>query len=925
MIGHRIYTFVILLLISVCAFVVRAQQYTIHNLVGSTGPTCPQVNYIYLDPDSLLWLGTGNTVERYDGTGYLCYSFKEQFKDRGENIVSSIIRTHGHDYWVGNLKGLWKLNHQTKMIDRMFSNEINVSVNVLGKDENENLYVGAANGLYIYREGENLQHVRLEKSEEQQGNQIVDISVHSEKEIWLLLSEAVVFYNPISDVTNKYPTPSGSGYGRFTCCTRIGNILYIGTEKKGVITFDLRSCSYSPFMNEWGSSVSCLSYNAQDLLGVGTTNDGISLISLKEKKVTYSVGYDVENKAGLTSDLISTLLVYDNDIWVGTKFYLGWDHLIYHNDMISLYSCGDFTSRDIPIRSFLHTKDYTFIGTRDGFYVISEKDKKTHYFAMGKKGSEILRSNLIFSFYEYQGKYIVGTFRGGAYLFDTKIMSLLPFDSSGQLDNNDVFMYLTDEKGDLWIATLGGLYKCGKDMKIQKGYTPSNSDLPGNIVYFILLDSQQRFWVGTNKGLVLLNRQKEHFTTSGLPADFLKGEIVDYLYEDHARQLFFVTLDGKLFYTDKDMKQQHCLFDNADFVVENIIQDDDGNYWIGTSKGIIKADSSLQSFTSYSSTQKIPDLMLNSGAASVKDEEGRIWLANIKGLIIIDPRISFPKSGLQITEVIVNGMAYADISNTGISCTSDLEFDSKLNNITFRLASKGCSNISAAALEYILEGYDVDWITSVGKTEISYFNLPPGKYMFKVRKRLDNASMVAVPIVIDEKSRIWLWGTLGIVLLLFIYGVKIYIKKVKLRMQEKMKNVEEDSKEEKTVIKNLKISDAEAQNIVSRIKEYMENEKPYLDLDLKQSDVASAIGYSPQLLSQIFNQYLEIGYYDYVNTYRVDEFKRLVKEGYCGKYTLMTLAEMCGFKSQTSFFRTFKKFTGVTPNEYIHQQEKGLK
>ena len=105
--------------------------------------------------------------------------------------------------------------------------------------------------------------------------------------------------------------------------------------------------------------------------------------------------------------------------------------------------------------------------------------------------------------------------------------------------------------------------------------------------------------------------------------------------------------------------------------------------------------------------------------------------------------------------------------------------------------------------------------------------------------------------------------------------------------------------------------------------EEQEKDKPYLNLDLKQSDVASATGYSTQLLSQVFNQYLEVGYYDYVNTYRVGEFKRLVKEGYYGKYTLITLAEMCGFKSQTSFFRTFKKFTGMTPNEYIHQQGKG--
>lgn len=916
MISRRIYTLVFLFI--VYSYSMLAQKYTIHNLVGSTGPTCPQVNFIYLDPDSLIWLGTGNTVERYDGTNYLCYSFKEQPKDRGENIVSSIIRTNNNEYWVGNLKGLWRLNHQTKMIDRMFPNEINVAVNVLGKDEKESLYIGATNGLYIYKGG-NLNHVRLNKSEEQQGNLIVGMSVYSEKEVWLLLSDGIVFYNPVSDVISKYPIPSDVGYGKLTCCTRIDNTLYIGTEKKGIITFDLKLFVYSSFIHEWKSSVVCLSYNSKDILGVGTTNDGISLISLNAKKVIYSVGYDAENNNGLTSDLISTLLVYENDIWVGTKFYLGWNHLTYNDDMISLYSCGDFTSKEIPIRSFLHTSDYTFIGTRDGFYVISEKDKKSHYYTMGRLKSEILRSNLIFSFYKYQSKYIVGTFRGGAYLFDTRTMSLLSFDSSGQMDNNDVFMYLTDEKEELWIATLGGLYNYNKDLKMQKGYTPSNSELPGNIVYTILLDQQKRFWVGTNKGLVLLDRTMNCFIPPALPEAFLKGEIIDYLYEDRNQRIFFVTLDGKLFYTDKHLKQTHQLFVDADFLVENVVQDNDGNYWIGTNKGIVRSDITLQSFIIYSSTLKIPELMLNSGAPSVKDEEGRIWLANIKGLIIIDPRIPFHTSDLQITQVMANGVVQADISSTGISPFSTLSFDPNVNNITFRIASKGCENITITPMEYMLEGYDNDWKTSLGKTEISYFNLPSGKYIFKIRKKLNDISMASVPIIIEKESRIWIWSTLAILILLFVYFIKKNLNRKKLKDES---NAVIDEKNI-VPVKNLKISDEEVQIIVSRIKEYMEKDKPYLNLDLKQSDVASATGYSTQLLSQVFNQYLEVGYYDYVNTYRVGEFKRLVKEGYYGKYTLITLAEMCGFKSQTSFFRTFKKFTGMTPNEYIHQQGKG--
>ena len=62
---------------------------------------------------------------------------------------------------------------------------------------------------------------------------------------------------------------------------------------------------------------------------------------------------------------------------------------------------------------------------------------------------------------------------------------------------------------------------------------------------------------------------------------------------------------------------------------------------------------------------------------------------------------------------------------------------------------------------------------------------------------------------------------------------------------------------------------------------------------------------------------MDKNYYDYLNDYRIEEFKRLVDKDEYSKYTLTALAELCGFSSRTSFFRYFKKVIGITPNEYI--------
>lgn len=62
--------------------------------------------------------------------------------------------------------------------------------------------------------------------------------------------------------------------------------------------------------------------------------------------------------------------------------------------------------------------------------------------------------------------------------------------------------------------------------------------------------------------------------------------------------------------------------------------------------------------------------------------------------------------------------------------------------------------------------------------------------------------------------------------------------------------------------------------------------------------------------------YLKKNYYEFINSYRLKEFKRLVAEGACSKYTITALSEKCGFK-KSSFFSTFRKEERMTPAEYL--------
>ena len=96
----------------------------------------------------------------------------------------------------------------------------------------------------------------------------------------------------------------------------------------------------------------------------------------------------------------------------------------------------------------------------------------------------------------------------------------------------------------------------------------------------------------------------------------------------------------------------------------------------------------------------------------------------------------------------------------------------------------------------------------------------------------------------------------------------------------------------------------------------MVDHKIYKNAELSLSDLASNLEIHPNYLSQIINKIEKKAFYDYVNWYRVEEFKRLVAIPDNKQFTLMSLAYDCGFNSKSSFNRYFKKISGKTPTQY---------
>jgi putative transcriptional regulator, araC family len=109
----------------------------------------------------------------------------------------------------------------------------------------------------------------------------------------------------------------------------------------------------------------------------------------------------------------------------------------------------------------------------------------------------------------------------------------------------------------------------------------------------------------------------------------------------------------------------------------------------------------------------------------------------------------------------------------------------------------------------------------------------------------------------------------------------------------------------------------EAPELHQQLLRLMQTEKPYLEPKLSLTQLAERLGVLPNHLSQIINQYEEKNFYDFVNSYRVEEFIALAKKDTDKNFNLLGLAFEAGFNSKSSFNQVFKKFKGQTPSEFL--------
>ncbi|MFK7934699.1 MAG: helix-turn-helix domain-containing protein [Saprospiraceae bacterium] len=109
--------------------------------------------------------------------------------------------------------------------------------------------------------------------------------------------------------------------------------------------------------------------------------------------------------------------------------------------------------------------------------------------------------------------------------------------------------------------------------------------------------------------------------------------------------------------------------------------------------------------------------------------------------------------------------------------------------------------------------------------------------------------------------------------------------------------------------------------IAQQLQQVMETDQPYLNPELRIHDLAKLVDIPVRKLSDQINKELGTNFYDFINQYRVDAFKKLALQPNYANFTLLAIAQEVGFNSKASFNRIFKKQTGLTPSQFIQKQK----
>lgn len=513
---------------------------------------------------------------------------------------------------------------------------------------------------------------------------------------------------------------------------------------------------------------------------------------------------------------------------------------------------------------------------------------------------------------------------------------------SYSISNNKIHTVLFDSRGRLWVGTFGGgvclVLRDDDRLRFLSCRNLFKDRLPESCrkVRTLCEDADGRIWAGTSDGVLILDYDiaTQRFTTEHLHRDpaeefTLPSNDITCIYRDRKNRMWAGTFGGGIgcYMGQNPMTgaaRWRSYVESGDRFyndIINIVEDASGTLWVST-------DTQLCAF--YPDAALISPLSLQDGMQSDeqfyeqaigRDNEGCIYIGESEKIYSFHPDcfvcndngLNLQIVGFEIdTFPIVPSTASDAPLHAAISEAEEVRIGVGHHLFSFEFAAVNCRMQQHVQYQYMLEGYDKDWIDDRGTRKTLYANIPGGVYRFRVRAfgpqsagRYDERT---IRVIVE--SSIWsLWR--GVVLVIAFFTLL-------LGFGFGYRNIYRRSLQKRRVIKispdEIALRDISDEQFMTIVASYMEEH--YTDPNLKIDDLAQLTHMSRSSFYNRIKAFTQMPPNDYLKHFRLRKAEMYLTETHLA---IAEIAYKTGFTDPAYFSSCFRMRYGMTPSIYRKQ------
>jgi len=523
--------------------------------------------------------------------------------------------------------------------------------------------------------------------------------------------------------------------------------------------------------------------------------------------------HDKTDQFTIPSDSIYELLEDGkNRLWIGTEKGVS---LKLPNDQFQKYyfknNQGVKTDLGDINKLYEDSNGQVWVGSNDhGLLRLNENKQEFEHFNI-KNGITSVRSIQE----DVNGNIWVSVLNQGVYILDSKTVRLI---TKFEQDTKEVHGLLSDfiremfldSKGNMWLGDAGdndyGLFRFDEKTDNFLHYKEDDIDtltLNSNEIRYFIEDDKSRMWVNTDGGVNLYDREKDVFYPTKVSADMASsrtmkkgnnGKVWVATYAGGGLALVGPNIhDITMYGEDKGLLHND---------ISNIIMDDLGHLWLPTQRGLSVFDTLTKTYTSF--FEKDGFQKFSRDNPSLKTSDGNIWIGGHYGLNKIVPSEMFKKDST-LPEVLITSVGVLDsvysspdgiIFKQAVSYTDQVKLQYWQKDISFDFVALHYLRSEDNLYSWKLENYDNKWSAPSKQRQVSYTNLSPGKYTFRVKGSnadgIWNEEGASIEIIIAPPWWFTWWAYLIYAMIIGLIGLQIHktqkartLRKAREKSQEK--------------------------------------------------------------------------------------------------------------------------------------------